>query len=156
MIEVLQMKGKIKPVHEVVQSIQATHPQIFVMQDIIHYLQLAIYWFEGAAQLLYESQQKDDITHSEDEPGVPWPPTPEEVNSDVTTKLTYAFNKLYELELQVFTFLEDLGMEEKPRFYLKGALNKIIEAKSTLVLAGIYHERLQTIGATNQKLLGPL
>jgi hypothetical protein len=154
MIQVLEMKGKLKPIHEVANAIQQQHPHVFAMQDIIHYLQLAVYWFEGAAEKLYTVQNNDDLAYSENEPGVPWPPTPEEVKSDTRLQLVYLFDKLEELEKQAFAFVDSTGMEHLPKFYLEGAIQRIIEAKMGTILAGLQYERLQTIRANNKGLLG--
>lgn len=148
MIELLEAKGKLKPIHEVALAFSRSNPQVVAMQDIIHYLQLSVYWLEFGAAELYQTQISEDLEHGETK-GVPWPATPQEIDASGREQLDFLFNKLLELEDHVWDFVQKTFMDPKPKFYLNNAITKIAEAKMLTILAGIQHEKLPIIGRLN-------
>jgi hypothetical protein len=149
MIKVLEFKVKLDPIARVLVEFSRQHP-LSALQDCSHYIQLASYWLQGAADHLFQSQLNDDLSHSEGEKGVLPPPVPEGLtNADPRAQMIFMFDKLEELEREIFEFNETFGMETKPRFFLNSALQRIIEAKFNIVLTGIQYERLQSTGGFN-------
>jgi hypothetical protein len=150
MRQLLEFQGRLRPIEAVALTFMRNHGRITAMQDVFHYIQLGTYWLKSAADCLYLAQMEDDVVHPKQEGDTIVPPeVPKEVDSNETKQVMFMFICLEELEKDMFAFIKDVGMDEEPKFWVKHSLEKIINAKFSLVIAGLQYERLQSIGGTN-------
>lgn len=145
MREILAFKGRIKPLIEISLRFMQSNHELFVMQDTIQQLQMAIYFIQEAAEFVYQAGKRDDIEHegerlhNSESPAILLP----------TDQLVFLFETCNELSKDIYKFLTDVPVGQLAQIWLTNALTKITEAKFSIVITSIQYEKLQGARGTN-------
>lgn len=148
--EILKFKGRLKPIVEVTMSFSRRNSNVLALQDLFHYLQMATYWTQGAANSFFNSQDDDDLSYGEDVKNIPLPETPEDIlGGDDKTQLIFLYDELEALEKDILHMLQTEAFEIVPKFWLTNAASRITEAKFCVILTALQYEALRNFRETN-------
>lgn len=148
--EILKFKGRLKPVVEVTMSFTRRNSNVLALQDLFHYLQMATYWIQGAANELFITQDDDDLSYGEDVKNIPLPETPNDIlGGDDKTQLIFIYDELEALEKDILHILNTEAFESTPEFWLKNAASRVIESKFCVILTALQYEALRNFRETN-------
>lgn len=145
MRDILNFKGRIKPLMELSMKFMEKRPELFVMQDTVQALQMSTYFIQEAAELTYQSNKKEDIIHEGDRL---FPMETPEVESEKGL-LVCIFNIIDELIQDIYKLMTEVPLPQLAQMWLTYAIGKLSEAKFSVEITSIQHERIQTPGGTN-------